>query len=146
MNRNKFIKTCGLGCVGMLTSGTWLIGCIGTKYIHGSITDNYLIFPTSSFENTSENNNTYRKYVVVENNNLQYPIVVFRYSEDKYGAFLMKCTHQGTELQVFGDRLQCPAHGSEFSQTGSVQNGPANQNLRSFPILSELENLKINLS
>lgn len=40
--------------------------------------------------------------------------------ENKYHALWTGCTHQGTELQVFGDRLQCPAHGSEFANTGAV--------------------------
>jgi Rieske Fe-S protein len=57
----------------------------------------------------------------------------------------MRCTHQGTELQVFGDRLQCPAHGSEFTNTGMVQNGPADDPLRTFPVRIEANTLKIDL-
>jgi Rieske Fe-S protein len=58
----------------------------------------------------------------------------------------MKCTHQGTELEVYGDRLQCPAHGSEFTKYGIVQNGPAEEHLRIFPVLVELNAVKINLA
>jgi Rieske Fe-S protein len=58
----------------------------------------------------------------------------------------MKCTHQGTELQVFGDRLQCPAHGSEFTLDGNVKNGPADTALRTFPVIKENKTLKIDLS
>jgi Rieske Fe-S protein len=58
---------------------------------------------------------------------------------------LMVCTHQGAELQVFGDKLQCPAHGSEFSNRGVLENGPANRDLRKFPIVIENNTLKISL-
>jgi Rieske Fe-S protein len=57
----------------------------------------------------------------------------------------MRCTHQGTELQVFGDKLQCPAHGSEFNNSGAVQNGPADIKLRTFPVTLDNHQLKISL-
>jgi Rieske Fe-S protein len=56
----------------------------------------------------------------------------------------MRCTHQGTELQVFGDKLQCPAHGSEFNSKGGVQNGPADTTLRTFPV--EIKNNLLHIS
>jgi nitrite reductase/ring-hydroxylating ferredoxin subunit len=71
---------------------------------------------------------------------------VYRFADDDYKALLMKCTHQGTELQVFGDRLQCPAHGSEFTNNGAVQNGPADRPLRTFTVSVENDSIKIRLS
>lgn len=86
------------------------------------------------------------RYVVAQNDTLEYPVCVFRDSESEFTALLMRCTHQGTELQVFGDRLQCPAHGSEFTTKGLAQNGPADTNLRRFKVLVENDRLKIDLS
>jgi len=77
---------------------------------------------------------SFRKYVVVQHEKLKYPVCVYRFSETAYTALLMRCTHQGAELQVFGARLQCPAHGSEFNNKGVVQTGPADTNLRTFPV------------
>ena len=57
----------------------------------------------------------------------------------------MRCTHQGTELQVFGDKLQCPAHGSEFNNLGQVGNGPADTALRTFLVTITDRQLKISL-
>jgi len=57
----------------------------------------------------------------------------------------MRCPHQGEELQVFGDRLECPAHGSEFNNKGIVQNGPADSNLRTFPVTIINNQLNISL-
>ena len=57
----------------------------------------------------------------------------------------MRCTHQGTELQASGDRLQCPAHGSEFDNKGTVKTGPADKALRSFPVTVSNNQLFIDL-
>jgi Rieske Fe-S protein len=35
------------------------------------------------------------------------------------------CTHQGCTVGVVGDHLACPCHGSQFSLTGAVEQGPA---------------------
>jgi nitrite reductase/ring-hydroxylating ferredoxin subunit len=125
MNRKEFLHTCGLHCAGFAGLSFLLQGCGGTKYL------------------TSP---SYRRYVVVQNEKLEYPICVYRSATEQYEALLMQCTHQGTELQVFGERLQCPAHGSEFTPTGAVQNGPADQPLRKFRVMVEGESIKINLS
>ena len=143
MERREFVKKCGMGCAGIIASSLLLEGCAGTRYISGNIDGSYLRFSENAFLNED---NDYLRHVVVQNDSLQYPVVVFRFDSDNYKALLMKCSHQGTELQVFGDRLQCPAHGSEFTNTGSVQNGPADSALRSFPVTKELKTLKIDLS
>jgi Rieske Fe-S protein len=57
----------------------------------------------------------------------------------------MQCSHQGAELQASGDRLTCPAHGSEFDNKGFAQQGPADQALRSFPTTINGETLFIDL-
>jgi len=129
MKRKEFIGTCFLGL---------LSGCAGTKYFAAPIDGDSLIVPISAFAE--------KKYVVVENDRLEYPVCVYRFGDNDYKALLMKCTHQGTELQVFGDRLQCPAHGSEFKNNGSVQNGPADSPLRTFNVSVFGDSIKIKLS
>lgn len=46
------------------------------------------------------------------------------------------CTHQGCTVGYNGSAndLQCPCHGSVFSISGSVINGPALTPLRSYPV------------
>jgi Rieske Fe-S protein len=70
---------------------------------------------------------------------------VYRFSETEYSAVLMKCTHQGSELQASGDHLHCPAHGSEFSNKGMVAQGPAEKNLRSFKVTADSQKIFIDL-
>lgn len=100
-----------------------------------------LLVPLSSFENGEDS----RLYIIAQHPKLKYPICVYRFSETDYTALFMACTHQGAELQVFGEKLECPAHGSEFNSKGGVENGPAEENLRNFPIRIEGELLKISL-
>lgn len=142
MERRAFVRKCGMGCLGVLASSLLLPGCAGTRYVSGNIQGSFLSISEDDFLNEGN----YLKHVVVQNDALQYPIAVFRFDSNEYKALLMKCTHQGTELQVFGDRLQCPAHGSEFTVTGNVQNGPADSALRSFPVIKKFKTLKIDLS
>lgn len=132
-----------MGCLGIMATSLFLEGCAGTRYMTGIIEGSFLRVPENSF---LKENGESLKYIVVQHQNLQYPVVLFRHSDSEFQAILMRCTHQGTELQVYGDRLQCPAHGSEFTSNGKVQNGPADQALRSFPVVKELETLKIDLS
>jgi Rieske Fe-S protein len=124
---------------------TLLEGCSGSKIITANIVDADMLVPLADFEIKKGNTKKFEKLLVLQNEKLQYPICVFRFDENKYEALLMKCTHQGTELQVFGDKLQCPAHGSEFNNYGKVQNGPANTSLRTFPVTIDNNQLKISL-
>ncbi|HWK04971.1 MAG TPA: Rieske (2Fe-2S) protein [Puia sp.] len=131
MERKAFLKTCGFACLGGTMLATLLEGCSGSKVIEGTIDHSDLVVPVSSFQLHKD---SFRKYVVVQHEKLKYPVCVYRFSETAYTALLMRCTHQGAELQVFGARLQCPAHGSEFNNKGVVQTGPADTNLRTFPV------------
>lgn len=145
MDRKDFIKTCGFACLGGAAITTVLQGCTSTKIMSGKITGDDLIVPISDFETRAGNETHYKKYIVVQNEILKYPICVYRNNESEYTALWMRCTHQGAELQVFGDKLQCPAHGSEFNNKGGVQNGPADIKLRTFAIIIENNQLKISL-
>lgn len=147
MNRKKFISTCSKSCLVILGGGfSFLQGCMGIQYVTAQLVGADMIVPVSAFESEKSGTIYYKKYVIAQHENLQYPICIYRISANEYQALLMKCTHQGTELQVFGDRLQCPAHGSEFTRNGAVQNGPAEEPLRTFRVQIENETLKIHLT
>lgn len=145
MHRKDFIKSCGFACLGSAAMGTILQSCTSSKIIGGKISGDELIVPLSDFEASAGNGKHFKKYIVVQNEILQYPICVYRHNENEYAALWMRCTHQGAELQVFGDKLQCPAHGSEFSSKGAVQTGPADSKLRTFAVTIENSQLKISL-
>ncbi len=145
MDRKKFIKTCGFACLGGVSVAAILQGCGPAKMVAAPIEGSDLVLPVSEFETLVKGEKQFRPYLVVQNEQLQYPICVYRFSDAQYTALLMRCAHQGTELQVFGNKLQCPAHGSEFSNSGEVLNGPADAPLRTFPVTVQNLQLKISL-
>lgn len=145
MDRKNFIKNCGFACLGGVVIASALQSCGITKQLSGQILGDNLVVPVSDFEIENGNNIYFKKYLVIQNDILLYPICVYRFNENEYSALWMRCTHQGTELQVFGDKLQCPAHGSEFNSKGAVQNGPADNTLRTFMVTIEDNQLKISL-
>lgn len=54
-------------------------------------------------------------------------IIIARTLADQYIAVSQRCTHEGFTVVFEGtnNRFYCPNHGSTFSTTGSVNNGPA---------------------
>lgn len=141
MKRKEFIKTCGYGCLGLSSISFLLQSCVAMKDISVEITGDHLKVPKAAFKKKDE----YVEYVIVRNEKLQFPIYVFRFSEEEYTALYLECTHQGNEVSAYGDKLVCSAHGSEFDNKGQVTSGPADRPLRSFPVNSENENLFISL-
>lgn len=145
MDRKAFLKTCGYGC--LIPAGLALIAsCNIPTHVNGHINGGFLEFPSAAFQQQKNGTTSFRQFVIVQNDQLEYPICVYRLNENDFSALWMKCPHQGAELQAFGTKLQCPAHGSEFDQHGVVQSPPADNNLRSFKITQHNTLLKIALS
>ncbi len=140
MDRKQFLKTCGFGCLGGITAVSLLQSCSSSQVLSKEIEGSDILLPINDFKSTE-----YKKYVIIQNERLKFPICVYRFDATTYSALLMECSHQGAELQVFGDKLQCAAHGSEFSNKGTVESGPADRNLRNFPITIDNNTLKISL-
>jgi Rieske Fe-S protein len=53
-----------------------------------------------------------------------------------FTAVQVACTHQGTaiEFKSSQENFVCPNHGSKFTTTGAVLNGPATTNLKKYKI------------
>lgn len=141
MDRKEFINTCGYACIGATLFAPLLQGCVSTKSVTAAIVGENLLVPITNFIKDGKPLN----YIVVNNTQLQYPIYLFRFSDTEYTALYMQCTHQGNELSAYGEKLVCPAHGSEFDNKGKVTNGPASSPLRTFPTQFENQNISISL-
>lgn len=122
-----------------------LSSCQSTHYATGTIELNGLSIPKTEFTYLKKDKPVIREYIIVRNDKLEFPIYLYRFSDNEYSALLMKCTHQGNELQASGDHLNCSAHGSEFNNKGVVAQGPAENNLRSFRVSSDNEKIFIDL-
>lgn len=44
------------------------------------------------------------------------------------------CTHRGCTVDVHGERLVCPCHGSTYDREGTVLKGPAQRALTRYPV------------
>lgn len=134
MKRRDFIKSGCTACIAVTGLGALLPACTPGKFVTGKLNNDGLLLNANDFKITSKNETIYRTYVVVRNEQLKFPICVYRFSNSDYSALWMECAHQGAEVNVAGSYLQCPAHGSEYDNRGRVTNGPAESNLRSFPV------------
>lgn len=72
-------------------------------------------------------------------------IIVARTLADQYIAVSQVCTHQGTTVVFEGNnnRFYCPNHGSTFSTTGVVNNGPAGSPLTKYNTALSGSNLRV---
>jgi len=145
MNRKDFIVNSCAACLGATALSGLLSSCTSTRYINGTIGKDGLTVSTKEFVIQKKDSVDYRSFIIVGHESLQYPVCVYRLTETEYTALWMRCTHQGAELQASGDHLQCPAHGSAFNNKGLVTNGPAANNLRSFPVTVNNNELFIDL-
>lgn len=144
MQRREFTKTCIMCLTGSVIAPV-LSACQSTYYTSGSMEANGISVPKSEFTYVKKDQPMLRQYLIVRNDALEFPIYVYRFSDNEYSALLMKCTHQGNEVQASGDHLHCPAHGSEFNNKGVVSGGPAERNLRAFSVSSDNEKIFIDL-
>lgn len=145
MNRRDFLVGSCSACLSATALSSLLISCSATKYIPGRMGTDGLTISKDEFLINHKAGTTYRSFIIIRNDVLQYPICVYRFNDQEFSALWMMCTHQGTELQASGDFLHCPAHGSEFNNKGKVNNGPADKDLRSFPVIVTNNELFIDL-
>jgi Rieske Fe-S protein len=145
MKRREFLSNSCSVCLGMVGLTAVLPACSATRYIPGKFNNDGLLIEVEDFKTKKNGKTVYRPYLVVRNEELKFPICVYRFGEEDYSALWMECAHQGAEVQVAGTHLQCPAHGSEYDNRGRVTNGPAETGLRTFPVTVSNNQLFIDL-
>ena len=122
-----------------------MTGCQSTYYTSGTVEPNGISVLKSEFTYLKQDQPVNRAFIIVRNNAMEFPVYVYRFSDTEYSAMLMKCSHQGNELQASGDHLTCSAHGSEFNNKGAVVQGPADKNLRTFNVTTQGDKIFIDL-
>lgn len=63
-------------------------------------------------------------------------VIIIRSGESQYMAFSSRCTHEGCTVTYShaSGNLPCPCHGSVFSNSGSVLQGPATAALKKYSV------------
>lgn len=139
MDRQEFLKTCGMACLASIGVASLLQSCASSQYFAKSeVEGEYLKVLLTEFS-------AERKYVLIRSERLNFPIYLYQVNTSEYSAVWMECTHQGAELSAHGELLTCPAHGSEFDKLGQVMQGPAQSNLRKFKTKTENQHVLIHL-
>lgn len=143
MERRKFIKSCSYTTIGVTLVGTMFQSC-GSLY-YASVTRNAdtLVIKKSEFWQIKKGKKIFRPFVLIKPEESAFPICIYKIKDDTYVASLLKCTHRGCELNVGGGIYSCPCHGSEFSVSGKVLEGPAEANLKTYKIVTDNENIYI---
>lgn len=67
-------------------------------------------------------------------------VLVIRTSSSKFIAINTVCTHKKCDVDFDGNSFECPCHGSTFTKTGKVTNGPATKNLKSYKTVYNADN------
>lgn len=146
MDRKEFIKTCGFAFIGGTVIATFLQSCASANYFaQSTFSNNQVVIKKSEFITMVKDKTVQRKYILLKTDKYDFPIGVYKHNEEEYSALLLKCTHKGCELNPQPDYLVCPCHGSEFTNKGIVQNPPAEQNLQTFKITTDNENIYVQL-
>lgn len=73
------------------------------------------------------------------------PLLVLHAGERRYVVLSPICTHRGCTVEVAGDRLECPCHGSQYTREGVVIEGPAERALQRFAATVSGQSLVIDL-
>lgn len=143
MKRKDFIKNCGCVLIGAPIAASLLQSCTSYHYATFTKKNKQLVIPLSEF--TIPKKEKTRNFVLLDTDHFSFPICIFK-TGGSYTASLMKCTHKGCEVNVGAGMYSCPCHGSEFSKTGEVLEGPANRPLKTFKTTTDKKNIYVHIS
>ena len=122
-----------------------LQSCSSIYYATHTFENNTIVLSANEFMEIKKDETVHRPFVILKNASIPFPICVYK-NGDQASALLMKCTHQGCEVNPNAYSLVCPCHGSEFDTSGKVINPPAEESLTSYKVTMETDNYYIHLS
>ncbi|MBT8273484.1 MAG: Rieske (2Fe-2S) protein [Bacteroidia bacterium] len=143
MERRKFIKNCCYTAIGLPVLATVLESCGSIYYASTIRKESQIVLAKSEF--IKGDSQSSRSFVLIKDKASEFPICIYKSDSNHYVASLLECTHQSCELNVGGGVYSCPCHGSEFTMTGKLLEGPAETDLKTFKIDTDNENIYINL-
>ena len=148
INRLDFLKSCGAACLGAVSFSSLLTSCKTVYYAQMPVLKgNRIEVSRKEFDLVSKKGEvSVRPFILVEVKGQAFPIYLYRRSDTDYSAVLMKCSHQGNELNAHDGHLTCPAHGSEYDATGKVTEGPAEKNLTAYRVTADPQTIIIHIA
>lgn len=123
LGRRQFLGTCGGAIASVALSGCASVMARPVTAIDGRISLALADHPELAARNGA---------ITILPSGTEDPIIVLRTGERTYAALSAVCTHRGCTVEVAGDRLECPCHGSQYNREGTVLEGPAERALGRF--------------
>jgi len=131
--RRQFLNEAGKTCL-VLAGGSLFLKCSATAGLPKYEGDEIKI-PLSSFAD--------KKFVIVSGKKGN--VMVKKKEDGTFHALSLKCTHRKGKVVEKNGMLKCTRHGSEFDMEGRVTDGPAIEDLHSFPATVEGENVMVKI-
>ncbi len=144
MDRKHFIKIVGASCVGAIVP-LGISSCSPVHFVTASLDNNKLVVRKNEFIGIKKEVEFVRTFIAIESPTLQFPIIVYRHSDENYTALWTECTHQNCEVKPHDTLLSCPCHGSEFDVNGGVLEGPAESDLKVFEVSTDNDNIHVHI-
>ena len=127
MDRKEFLFTLGKGTVAICAAG-YLASCVSptSPNVPSAPSNVDITLDLTQPANSALNN--VGGYIYSNS------LIIARISQTEFAAVSSICTHQGNTVYYDspGKEFHCPAHGSNFSTSGSVINGPAGSPLKKY--------------
>ncbi len=89
MDRKEFLKTCGFGCLAAITGISLLQSCSSSQVLSKKIDGSDILVPITDFEIVSNGKTEYKKYIIIQNEILQFSIYIYRFKASEYSALRM---------------------------------------------------------
>jgi Rieske Fe-S protein len=132
--RREFVATCTVCCASLL-----LTGCASLVTHPVPVSGGRVRLSLAGFPDLARPDGAIR----ILPDGMTDPIYVLARADDQFGALSPICTHRGCTVDVQGDRLVCPCHGSTYDRDGRVLKGPAQRALTRYPVTRSGDDLVI---
>ena len=130
MERKDFIKRFTVGGSVLLIAPAFLASCSdeNDEIINNPDGNNNIVIDLNA--SSSSELKTVGGYIYNGN------IIIIRASESQYIALSKICTHEGCTVKygANNNEIFCECHGSTFTTSGTVTNGPAPTNLKKYNV------------
>lgn len=124
LDRRAFVSACAACCASLTVAG-----CASLVTHPVPVADGRVRLRLADYPDLTAADGVIR----IQPTGLEHPIYVLTAGAG-FQAVSPICTHRGCTVDVHGDRLVCPCHGSTYDRSGAVLKGPAQRALARFAV------------
>jgi nitrite reductase/ring-hydroxylating ferredoxin subunit len=130
--RRRFLGMCGGGCAALLGLSPLLAACASLVTRTVRPVDGRIDLALAQYPELTEPRGSLK--IVPEGQSE--PIYVLSLPDASFAALSPICTHLGCTVDISGEVLICPCHGSTYDRGGKVLRGPAERALTRYGVTS----------